>query len=213
MRSPSLAAVALILAASAVACGSRTSTTTAPVSTGVSPLDQWTKAYTFLAAQTKPTEIECGWFVNVAGSLSPAPQAPVGAFYDFSDTTAWMSHTVTRDNIPSGTFEMCGATVPTTVPYGPAIESFLAGHGLVFGTTAPGLTPIEIAYAGQNASDPDIIYRDKPGLFGLRLALGGLGTKPFVPGTSKIIQPKDAATATEYLQYAQPLLTWYGYKG
>ncbi len=111
---------------------------------------------------------------------------------------------------------MCEATVPTAIPYGPAIETFLGRFGLIFGArtnTSAGLTPIEIAYAGQNASDPDIIYHDKPGLFGLEMALGGLGTTPFVAGTSKIIQPTDDATAALFLKYATPLLNWYGYKG
>jgi len=75
------------------------------------------------------------------------------------------------------------------------------------------MTPIEIGYAGQNARDPDIIYRHKPGLFGLRLALSQLGQAPFVPGTSKIVQPTDDSTAARYLRYATPLLNWYGFKG
>jgi hypothetical protein len=108
------------------------------------------------------------------------------------------------------------ATVPTTVPYGPAIENFLNRFGLTFAADSnptPGATPIEIAYAGQNASDPDIIYRDKPGLFGLRIALAQLGQAAFAPRTSKIVQPKDDSTAARYLRYAMPLLDWYGYKG
>ena len=130
---------------------------------------------------------------------------------------AWKTHLVTRnDPIPKGTFENCDATVPTTVPYGSAIEAFLAKHGLTFAadpSTTAGLTPIEIAYAGQDASDPDVIYRDKPGLFGLRMALGSLGQTPFEPGTSKIVQPTDDATAAAYLRYATPLLDWYHYTG
>jgi len=165
--------------------------------------------------QTKPTEIACLWLIDAAGKPSPAPRP--ATFYNFSDTVRWKSHLVTRnDPLPMGTFEECVATVPTTVPYGPAIEPFLSQFGLTFAadpSSGSGLTPIEIAYAGQNAGDPDVIYRDKPGLFGLRLALAQLGLAPFEPGTSKIVQPTDVATAARYLRNATPLLNWYRYKG
>lgn len=180
---------------------------------GASALARWDRAYSFLGAQTRPTEIVCLWAKTSAGSLSPVPRP--ARFYSFSDPAAWKKHIVTRDDLPAtGTYEDCEATVPTTVPYGPAIESFLSQFGLTFGTDpnrAAGLTPIEIAYAGQNASDPDIIYHDQPGLFGLRLALAPLGEGPFEPGSSKIIQPTDDATAERYLRFAAPLLSWYGY--
>lgn len=48
---------------------------------------------------------------------------------------------------------------------------------------------------------------------GLRIALEQLGQAPFVPGTSKIVQPADDATAARYLRYATPLLNWYRHKG
>jgi hypothetical protein len=138
-------------------------------------------------------------------------------FFSFSDKAAWKGHLVTRNGpFPKGTFELCEATVPNTIPYGPAIEPFLNRFGLTFvadSSRPAGMTPIEIAYAGQNASDPDIIYRHKPGLFGLRIALSQLGQAPFVPGTSKIVQPTDDSTAARYLRYATPLLNWYGFKG
>jgi hypothetical protein len=137
-------------------------------------------------------------------------------FYNFSDSASWKMHLITRnDPLPKGTFEDCIATVPTTVPYGPKIETFLSRFGLTFAgdrIKTAGLTPIEIAYAGQNAEDPDIIYRDKPGLFGLRGALAPLGDSAFKPGTSEIVQPTDEVTAARYLRYAAPLLNWYQYK-
>jgi len=103
--------------------------------------------------------------------------------------------------------------VPASVPYGQDIESYLAPYGLVFGPSAPGLESVEIAYPGQNASDPDRIYRDKPGLFGLRVALGQLGTSAFEPGTSKVLQPTTDARARTYLRFARPLLRWYDFRG
>lgn len=217
-----------VVAATAVAtllagCSSGTSTPNSTPSasdgsstpaTAPSALDKWDKAYAYLAAQTKPTEIACNRFTTIAGNLSPAKRP--ARFYDFSAPAAWKSHLLTRnDALPQGTFQICQATVPTTVRYGPAIADFLSPLGLSFAaepTHPAGLTPIDIAYAGQSASDPDIIYRDKPSLFGLRGALGQLGQAPFEPGTSKIIQPTDDATAAQYLRYATPLLDWYGYK-
>lgn len=187
---------------------SRTTPTTASASA------RWTSAYAFLDAQTKPTEIACSWFALKAGKPSPSPKA--AQFFDFTDTAAWKSHLITRvDPQPTGDFEDCEATVPTTVPYGPAIETFLGRYGLAFAgdpDRPKAATPVEIAYAGQDASDPDIVFHDKPGLFGLRIALAQLGDAPFQPGTSKIVQPADEATAAEYLRYATPLLDWYGYK-
>lgn len=180
-----------------------------------SELDRWNKAYSYLGVQTKPTEIACGWFTASGATPSPVPRP--ARFYSFSDTAAWKKHLVTRNGpFPKGTFEDCVATVPTAVPYGDAIESFLGRFGLTFVADpngAAGLTPVEIAYAGQDASDPDIIYRDKPGLFGLRIALAQLGKTPFESGTSKIVQPTNDATAARYLRYATPLLSWYGYPG
>jgi hypothetical protein len=177
-------------------------------------LDRWNAAYSYLRAQTKPTEIACTWLTAAGSSPSPVPRPAL--FYGFSDSAVWKKHLITRnDPVPKGTFEDCIATVPTTVRYGPEIETFLSRFGLTFAgdrIRTAGLTPIEIAYAGQNAEDPDIIYRDKPGLFGLRGALGQLGDSVFKPGTSEIVQPTDEATAARYLRYATPLLTWYRYK-
>jgi hypothetical protein len=210
------------------ACGSSSPSSTAPTSsprstsvttssgpaTGQSAIDRWSKAYAYLSNQTKPTEIVCLWFAASGATPSPVPRPAL--FYNFSNTGRWKSHLVTRkDPLPKGTFEDCEATVPTTVTYGPAIEPFLRRFGLTFAgdpNTPASLTPIEIAYAGQNSDDPDIIYRDKPGLFGLRMALAQIGTTPFEPGTSKIVQPTNDATAAQYLQYATPLLNWYRYK-
>lgn len=227
-QSPFLLLVVAVLAlVGLTACGS--SSPMAPATTGgasdaSSPrsstasagqlsLDRWEKAYAFLAAQTTPTEIVCGWFTAAGSSPSPAPRPAL--FYSFSDTAAWKDHLITRNNPPlKGTFEDCSATVPTTVPYGPAIETFLAHYGLTFAAdpnATPGLTPIEIAYAGQDPGDPDIVYRDKPGLFGLSMALAHLGKTAFEPGTSTIVQPSDEKTATRYWNYALPLLRWYGY--
>lgn len=193
----------------------RSSVATAAATAGEHPaLDRWNAAYSYLSTQTKPTEIACTWMTAAGSSPSPVPRPAL--FYSFSDPAPWKKHLITRnDPLPKGTFEDCIATVPTTVPYGPKIETFLSRFGLTFAgdpTKTPGLTPIEIAYAGQNAEDPDIIYRDKPGLFGLRGALAQLGDSPFKPGTSEIVQPTDEATAARYLRYATPLLTWYGYK-
>jgi hypothetical protein len=151
------------------------------------------------------------WLTASGTTLAPVPRP--ARFYNFSDRAAWKNHLITRnDAYPTGPFEDCVATVPTTIPYGPAIEPFLSRLGLTFTAdpkSSPGLAPIEIAYAGQNADDPDIVYRDKPGLFGLRMALGSLGKAPFEPGTSTIAQPTDEATAARYLHYAKPLLAWY----
>jgi hypothetical protein len=194
---------------------SRSATTSAGAAAGQSARDRWSKAYSYLSIQTKPTEIACTWLTASGARPSPVPRPAL--FYNFSDTAAWKNHLVMRnDPLPKGTFEDCIATVPTTVPYGPAIETFLSRLGLTFAVdsnSTAGLTPIEIAYAGQDASDPDIIYRDKPGLFGLRVALAQLGKAPFEPGTSKIVQPTDEATAARYLRYAAPILNWYRYKG
>jgi hypothetical protein len=208
---------------SVAACGS-SSTGGSPTSsagaasahaTGQSALVRWNRAYSYLSAQTKPTEIDCSWLVAAGGTPSPVPRP--AKFSSFSDTAAWKSHLVTRNGpFPKGTFELCAATVPNTIPYGPAIEPFLHRFKLTFvadPNRPAGMTPIEIAYAGQNASDPDIIYRHKPGLFGLRIALSQLGQAPFVPGTSKIVQPTDDSTAARYLRFATPLLNWYGFKG
>jgi hypothetical protein len=210
------------------ACGSSAPSSTAPTTsqrstsvtpssapaTGQSAIDRWSNAYAYLSNQTKPTEIVCLWFAASGATPSPVPRPAL--FYNFSDTANWKRHLVTRrDALPKGTFEDCEATVPTTVTYGPAIEPFLRRFGLTFAgdpKTPAGLTPIEIAYAGQDSDDPDIIYRDKPGLFGLRMALAQIGTTPFDTGSSKIVQPTDDATAARYLQYATPLLDWYRYK-
>jgi hypothetical protein len=223
-RSPALVLRSLItatcLAALAAGCSSSGSGSPASVGTpsqqSTTALARWTKAHDYLAAQTKPTQITCLWFSNAAGA--PAPAAKVAQFYDFSARDSWKSHLVTRaDPVPKGTFESCEATVPTTVPYSPSsIEDFLKPLGLTFvahTSRSSSLTPIEIAYAGQDESDPDVIYRDKPGLFGLRIALVPLSDTAFQPGTSEIIQPTDEATASEYLRYAKPLLDWYGYRG
>lgn len=188
---------------------------TAAATAGRHPaLDRWNAAYTYLSTQTRPTEIACTWMTSAGSRPSPVPRPAV--FHSFSDPAAWKKHLITRnDPLPKGTFEDCIATVPTTIPYGPRIETFLNRFGLTFAgdrTNTAGLTPIEIAYAGQNAEDPDIIYRDKPGLFGLRGALAQLGDSPFKPGTSEIVQPTDEATAARYLRYATPLLNWYRYK-
>lgn len=179
-----------------------------------SPLDRWTAAYSFLSTRTEPTEISCAWFTAAGSAPSPAPRP--GKFYGFAESAAWKDHLITRnDPYPSGTFEYCVATVPTTVPYGPEIGTFLSRSGLRFVADSSGtesLIPVEIAYAGHDADDPDIIYRDKPGLFGLRMALTGLGDDAFKPGTSEIVQPADDETATRYLRYATPLLNWYQYE-
>jgi hypothetical protein len=157
------------------------------------------------------------WAKVAADGTRTFAQQPV-EFYSFADSADWKSHIITRwDTYPVGTDETCGANVPTTVPYGPAIESFLNPHGLTFyygQSHAAGLTLIEISYAGANSSDPDIIYFNRPGLFGLRLALGPLAASGvFVINTTKIVQPTDSATAAKYLEYAKPLLRWYGYRG
>jgi hypothetical protein len=178
------------------------------------PLDRWIAAYTFLSAQTEPTEISCTWLTSAGSALSPAPRP--AKFYGFAESAAWKDHLITRnDPYPSGSFESCVATIPTTVPYGPEIRTFLSRVGLRFAADPSGtesLTPVEIAYAGQDAEDPDIIYRDKPGLFGLRMALAGLGDDAFKAGTSEIVQPTADEAATRYLRYATPLLNWYQYK-
>lgn len=210
-------AVATLLAGcSSSGSAARPSTdTSSTASAGGSALARWNRAYHYLNVVKIPTEIVCVWLKEAGGRPSPVPRP--AQFYDFADPAAWKSRIVTRDDLPSsGTVDDCVATVPTTVPYDAAIEQFLGRYGLTFGAEphhAAGLTPIEIAYAGQNASDPDIIYRDKPGLFGLRLALSPLGKAAFEPGTSKIVQPADEATAARYLRYATPLLSWYGYEG
>lgn len=191
-------------------------TSAPPTGQSTSVLERWDAAYAYLSEQTRPTQIVCVWLRNAGETPTPVPR-PV-TFYDFSERAAWNGHLVTRDEMAlrTGTYEDCEATVPTTVPYGPEIETFLSQYGLTFGDAsgdARGLTPIEITYAGQNTSDPDIIYRDTPGLFGLRQALTPVGTTAFEPGTTKIVQPTDAATASRYLRYAAPLLRWYGYNG
>lgn len=200
-----------------VSTGTTASSATPPSSTaaqGQSPLHRWKKACAYLKAQSKPTEIVCNWLTASGGTPTAVPRPAV--FYSFSDRAAWKDHLITRnDPLPKGTFEECAATVPTTVPYGPAIDSFLRRFGLTFvadSNGTPGLTPIEIAYAGQDANDPDMIYHDEPGLFGLKMALAQLGRTPFEPGTSKIIQPAEGKTAARYWKYALPLLRWYGYK-
>jgi len=220
-----LSTAALVVSTSLSACSSSsTSTSDAPSgpaatssepATEQSALDRWDKAYDYLSAQTKSTEISCSWVTASGAQIAPAPRPAL--FFEFSDKAAWSQHVFTRnDSLPKGTFEYCVATVPTTVPYGPEIQTFLGRFGLTFAAdsdSVAGLTSIEIAYAGQNADDPDIIYQDKPGLFGLRIALGQLGKAPFEPGTSKIVPPTDDATASRYLRYAKPLLDWYRYKG
>lgn len=210
----SLALGSAVLAGCSAATPTASSSASAATSSSVpkSPMEQWSSAYAFLSSQTKPTELGCSFLHSSGGQMEPAPQP--AQFYSFSDTARWTDHRITRnDPRPSGTFEECEATVPTTVPYGPKIEDFLNPLGLTFdgANPAPGLKSIEIAYAGQNASDPDIIYRDKPGLFGLEMALQQLGHTPFKGSTSEIIQPATDAAATQYLQYAKPLLDWYGY--
>ena len=215
----SAAAAAMAMLTGCSASDSDPGATPAPTATSSSTpgaVQTWQAAYSFLGAQTKPTQIFCGWFRATKGH--PAPVARPTHFYDFSHTAGgWRAHTITRfDPLPRGVFEMCSANVPTSVPYGLGIEDFLRQYGLVFGVDkrhARGLQPIEIAYAGQNASDPDIIYHDQPGLFALSIALRALGDAPFEPGTSRIIPPTDQATATRYLSYAAPLLSWYGYQG
>lgn len=209
-----LAVVALL--AGCASAGSTTATAARGQSTrrtGTSALDRWSRAYAYLSAQRQPTQIACVWLktTNRAPSAVPRP----ARFYSFSTSNAWQHHIVTRwDAAPHGAYETCEATVPTTVPYGPEIETFLAARGLFFGSNpTPGLTRIEIAYAGQNASDPDIVYRDRPGLFGLRIALAPLGKRVFVTSSTNIIPPADDATAARYLRYATPLLNWYGYHG
>lgn len=206
------AAIAALLSGCSSSDVALTSSKTSSAPTA-SALDRWNRAYSYLKVQTKPTEIVCTWLKSGGTKFVPYPR-PV-RFYNFADSAAWKMHIVTRyDPLPTHTFEDCSATVPTAVPYGPAIETFLSRYGLTFGPQGPtGLTAIEIAYAGQNSSDPDIIYHDEPGLFGLRLALTPLGQAPFEAGTSKIVQPTDEATATRYLRYAKPLLAWYGYTG
>jgi hypothetical protein len=212
-----IAASVITAAALGLAGCASSSVAPTPTITPKSALEQWNDAYRFLSARTKPTEINCVW-LNVAadGTKTPAQQ-PV-EFYSFADSARWKSHIITRfDTFPVGTDEICAANVPATVPYGPAIESFLNPLGLTFyygQNHAAGLTLIEIDYAGQNSSDPDIIYFHQPGLFGLRIALGPLAASgAFVSNTSKIVQPTDGATAAKYLKYAKPLLNWYGYHG
>jgi len=221
--------VAIVASVSLAACGSSSppsaipSSATPPDSSIATPaatasqhptLDRWNAAYSYLSTQTKPTQIACSWWTAAGSKLSPAPRP--ARFYRFSESAAWKEHLITRnDPFPAGTFEYCVATVPTTVRYGPDIAAFLSRLGLRFAadpTRAEGLTPIEIAYAGANADDPDIIYREKPGLFGLKMALAGLGDGAFKPGTSEIVQPTDEATAARYLRHARPLLNWYRYK-
>ena len=228
MRTLGGLAVAVVVSISLASCGSSAhpaSSAAAPTSpaepTSSAPsadrsaLARWNEAYSYLSSRVEPTEIFCTWMTVSNGDLSPVPRRV--RFFSFSDRAAWRSHLITRNGpFPDGPFEDCLATVPTTVPYGPAIETFLSRFGLTFlaGANATGdRTPIEIAYAGQNPADPDIIYRDAPGLFGLRMALAALGKAPFEPGTSKIIQPTDEATAARYLRYATPLLTWYRSQG
>lgn len=177
-------------------------------------MDRWTKAYAFLAAQTKPTEIVCTWVTNTApggAGLTQASHLP--AFYRFAETSAWKSHVnLNLDSPPGSTYEVCAATVPSSIPPGPKYDSFLAHHGLLAtGTSTPGTANMVINYASANG--PDSIYRDKPGLFGLQLALDARPNTGQVPSISIIVQPTDSATAASYLQYAQSLLAWYGYKG
>lgn len=211
--------LSLAVVSAAVGCSSHSGSRSTPQAPSGSPaapaVAQWEKAYAFLGAQAKPTEMVCSWFDGMAGHVSPAQRPAL--FYNFSDRNRWRAHLITRaDRTPRGLFEACGATVPNSVPYTPAdIENFLRPFGLVFVADryrAAGLIPTEIAYAGQSPSDPDIVYADEPGLFGLRLALSQLGTAAFKPGTTSIVQPADAATAALYLRYTKPLLDWYGFK-
>jgi hypothetical protein len=225
--------VALVASVGFAACGSSSPPSSSPPSSGSSSItpdvavtapsveasphaevDRWDAAYSFLSAQTRAIEISCAWLTADGSSTAPAPR-PV-EFYDFSEPSAWSDHLVTRnDPFPQGTFQYCSATVPDAVPYGASgIRMFLAQFGLRFAadpSSASDLTSIEIAYAGQDADDPDLIYRDMPGLFGLRMALSALGQDAFIPGTSEIVRPTDEPTAAEYLRYATPLLDWYQY--
>lgn len=172
---------------------------------------RWTKAYAFLAAQTKPTEIDCLWVVTTGGNY----QTPhVVGFYSFSDREAWTSHRGLHQELPAGTeYEMCQATVPTSVAYRPAaINAFLAHHGLPATPDNSGGTSIFVNYAGVSPQDPTRVYRDEPGLFGLTIAFSAIEPSPFT-GVTHLTPPTDEATATRYLRYAQPLLAWYGYTG
>src|SRR4051812_21821091 len=159
--------------ASTTARPSNSVATTAGATSGHPTLDRWDAAYSYLSTQTKATEIVCTW--SKATGARPAPVPRPASFSSFSGSSAWRKHLITRNGpFPKGVFEDCIATVPTTVSCGPGIETFLGQFGLTFvadEVRSADLTPIEIAYAGQNAEDPDIIYRDEPGLFGLRIAL------------------------------------------
>jgi len=190
-----------------------------PAETPKSTLEQWNDAYAFLSVQTKPVEVFCDVDVpaNADGSGLDYSRATM-AFYSLkSDTSRWQPYLDFRDDTTAqqpGTH--CGINIPTSYPYGSAIDEFLRPHGYWFydaGSAHDGLKRVEIAYAGQNSSDPDIIYFSKPGLFGLRIAFAPLQESAFKPNSAKIIQPTDDPTAAKYLQHAKPLLDWYGYKG
>lgn len=203
-------------------CGTATSSpaSSTPAVTRKAALGRWDKAYTFLRAQTKPVEVVCMVDVPTKADGSGLDYSRARtAFYSLNSAEGgWQTYLDSRDNTAAeqqaGTH--CSINVPTSYPYGPAIDRFLRTYGYWFyGAEPPSedLQRVEITYAGQNSSDPDIIYFKKPGLFGLRLAFIPLSASAFKPNSSEIVEPPDAASAEKYLQYAKPLLDWYGYKG
>lgn len=197
--------VGLVLVISTTACGS--SGTASP-----SPVQKWSKAYAFLAAQTKPTEMLCSWVETTADGRSMQAEKPVG-FYSFADRASWQPHLQFHMDRVGASWELCEATVPVSVPNGPAVNAFLAKYGLATGRTVPGKTDVMIAYLGQGPTFLKNDYRDKPGLYGLYLAFAALQLDPFNQNLDQMTQPTDDATATTYLRFAQPLLAWYGYNG
>lgn len=197
--------VGLVLTLSCTACG-------AGGTSAASPMAEWTKAYAFLAAQTKPTEILCPWEETTTDGRSMQAEHVVG-FYSYADRAAWQSHLQLHLDHVGTSFEICEATVPVSVPNGPAVNTFLARYGLINGISEPGKTTVEIDYLGQGPPFLKSDYRDKPGLYGLYLAFFALRPDPFMSDAAKPTPPTDDATATKYLQYAQPLLAWYGYTG
>lgn len=201
--------VGVMLILSSTAC-------TSSGSAAPSAMDKWSKAYAFLAAQTKPTEMLCPWSQATADGHVLQSERPVG-FYSFTDRAAWQSHEGPDLHLllghPGTSFEACEATVPVSVPNGAAVNAFLARYGLVTGASAPGKTFVMIDYLGRGPSFLKTAYRDKPGLFGLYLAFFAMQPDPYQQNAAKLTQPTDDATATKYLQYAQPLLAWYGYTG
>lgn len=178
-------------------------------------LERWRAARALLATQTRPWEIECLSVTGTGTAMRVAAQ-PV-QFYSFQsdDADQWKPYLRYRDDSDVGVGgKQCNVNVPTTQPYTiEGLEGFLNPLGFWFVSDSPGasqgLQHVEIAYAGASGDDLDAQYRDAPGLWGLAQALGVIGG---VDAQSRaILEPTTDETALRYLQFAQPLLEWYGY--